>query len=201
MSEKENMLAGLFYNSLDPELVHLRQEARRTLWQYNATDPADESKRRELMEKLFGQAGKNLIIEPPFYCDYGSQIYFGDNVFLNFNCIILDCARVEIGNGCMLGPNVQIYTATHPLDPKARKEGKEFASPVKIGSDVWIGGSAVILPGVTIGDGAVIGAGAVVTKDVPALSVAVGNPAKVLRQFYNFKRDIPKDIPAEKPAN
>lgn len=201
MSEKENMLAGLFYNSLDPELVRLRQEARRTLWQYNATDPTDESKRRELMEKLFGQAGKNLIIEPPFYCDYGSQIHFGDNVFLNFNCIILDCARVDIGNGCMLGPNVQIYTATHPLDPKARKEGKEFASPVKIGSDVWIGGSAVILPGVTIGDGAVIGAGAVVTKDVPALSVAVGNPAKVLRQFYNFKKDIPKDIPAEKPAN
>lgn len=201
MSEKENMLAGLFYNSLDPELVRLRQEARRTLWQYNATDPADEAKRRELTEKLFGRAGKDLVIEPPFYCDYGSQIYFGDNVFLNFNCTILDCARVEIGNGCMLGPNVQIYTATHPLDPKARKEGKEFASPVKIGSDVWIGGSAVILPGVTIGDGAVIGAGAVVTKDVPALSVAVGNPAKVLRQFYNFKRDIPKDIPAEKPAN
>ena len=183
MSEKENMLAGLFYNSLDPELVRLRQEARRTLWQYNATDPADESKRRELMEKLFGQAGKNLIIEPPFYCDYGSQIYFGDNVFLNFNCTILDCARVDIGNGCMLGPNVQIYTATHPLDPKARKEGKEFASPVKIGSDVWIGGSAVILPGVTIGDGSTIGAGSVVTHDIPPRCVAVGNPCRVIRRL------------------
>lgn len=189
MSEKENMLAGLFYNASDPELAAARQEARRLLWQYNATDPADAGKRAELAARLFGRAGNNLSIEPPFFCDYGSQIYFGDNVFLNFNCVILDCARVEIGDGAQIGPAVQIYTATHPLDPKARADGKEFAAPVSVGKNVWIGGGSVILPGVKIGDGAVIGAGAVVTKDVAAFAVAVGNPAKVIRQFYDFKKE------------
>lgn len=189
MSEKENMLSGLFYNASDPELTAARQAARRLLWQYNASDPADLSKRRELAGRLFGRAGENLNIEPPFFCDYGGQIYFGDNVFLNFNCVILDCARVDIGSGTQIGPAAQIYTATHPLDPKARAGGKEFAAPVKIGKNVWIGGGAVILPGVNIGDGAAIGAGAVVTKDVPAFAVAVGNPAKVIRQFYDFKKE------------
>lgn len=189
MSEKENMLAGLFYNAADEELTQARHAARRLLWQYNATDPADQEKRQDLCQKLFGKAGKNLSIEPPFFCDYGTQIYFGDNVFINFNCTILDCARVEIGEGTMMGPNVQIYTATHPLEPKARREGKEFAAPIKIGKHVWIGGGAIILPGITIADGAVIGAGAVVTKDVPAFAVAVGNPAKVKRQFYDFKKE------------
>lgn len=189
MSEKENMLAGLFYNASDPELAQARQEARRLLWQYNATDPADQAKRTELAGALFGKAGKNLNIEPPFFCDYGSQIYFGDNVFVNFNCVILDCAKVEIGGGTQIGPAAQIYTATHPLDPKARADGKEFAAPVRIGKNVWIGGGAVILPGITVGDGAVIGAGAVVTKDVAAYAVAVGNPARVIRQFYDFKKE------------
>ncbi len=183
------MLAGLFYNSSDPELIAARQNARRLLWHYNATDPADSSKREELTKQLFGHTGKELVIEPPFFCDYGSQIYFEDKVFINFNCVILDCARVDIGEGTMLGPSVQIYTATHPIDPVARKSGKEFAAPVKIGKNVWIGGGAIILPGVTIGDGAVIGAGAVVNKDIPAFAVAVGNPAKVRRQFYDFKKD------------
>ena len=163
MSEKENMLAGLFYNSLDPELVRLRQEARRTLWQYNATDPADESKRRELMEKLFGQAGKNLIIEPPFYCDYGSQIHFGDNVFL--------------------GPNCAFYTPVHPLDAETRNKGLEYAYPIKIGNNVWFGGNVVVLPGVTIGDNVVIGAGSVVVKDIPPNVLAVGNPCKIVKNI------------------
>ena len=194
MSEKENMLAGLFYNSLDPELVRLRQEARRTLWQYNATDPADAAKRRELTEKLFGRAGENLIIEPPFYCDYGSQIHFGNNVFLNFNCTILDCARVEIGDGCLLGPNVQIYTATHSTKVNERmvqdwSEGDEicrtYALPVKIEDGVWIGGGSIILPGVTIGRNSVIGAGSVVTRSIPADCVAVGNPCRVIRHIDN----------------
>ncbi|WP_178337926.1 sugar O-acetyltransferase [Candidatus Avelusimicrobium facis] len=188
MSEKENMLHGLFYNAADPELTAARQAARRLLWQYNATDPADENQRTQLCKQLFGQAGQDLHIEPPFFCDYGSQIYFGDRVFVNFNCTILDCARVDIGTGTLLGPHVQIYTATHPIDPKARAAGKEFAAAVCIGQNVWIGGGAIILPGVHIGDHAVIGAGAVVTKDVPAFAMAVGNPAKVVRQFYDFKK-------------
>ncbi len=196
MSEKENMLSGLFYNAADPELTSQRQETRRLLWQYNASDPADEDKRRGVLRRLFGRTGKKLHIEPPFFCDYGSQIFFGDNVFLNFNCIILDCARVEIGDDCQLGPNVQIYTATHPLQPAARKAGKEFAASVKIGNNVWIGGSAIILPGVTIGDNAVIGAGAVVTKDIPPLTVAVGNPARVQRRFYEFKQEPETKIPS-----
>lgn len=186
MSEKEKMLAGFFYNAADEELVQARHQARRLLWQYNATDPADTEKRHQLCQQLFGKVGKNVNIEPPFFCDYGSQIYIEDGVFINFNCTILDCAKVEIGQGCMIGPQVQIYTATHPLDPKARTEGKEFAIPVKIGKNVWIGGGAIILPGVHIGEGSIIGAGAVVTKNIPAYSVAVGNPAKVKRQFYNF---------------
>ena len=189
MSEKENMLAGLFYNASDPELVQARQEARRLLWKYNATDPAEKDKRRELLQCLFGNMGKNVIIEPPFFCDYGGQISLGNNVFINFNCVILDCSRVEIGDNCQIGPSAQIYTATHPLEPKARAEGKEFAAPVKIGKNVWIGGGAIILPGITIGDHAVVGAGAVVTHDVAAFAVVVGNPARQHRQFYDFKKD------------
>ncbi|MBR3631473.1 MAG: sugar O-acetyltransferase [Elusimicrobiaceae bacterium] len=184
MSEKENMLAGLFYNSADPELVQARQNARRLLWKYNATDPADLSARQQISQQLFGSVGKDVIIEPPFLCDYGSQIYLGERVFINFNCVILDCARVEIGDGTMLGPCVQIYTATHPIEPDARAGGKEFAAPVCIGKNVWIGGGAIILPGVKIGDGAVVGAGAVVTKDVSPYTVVIGNPAKQIRQFY-----------------
>ncbi len=191
MSEKENMLAGLFYNASDPELLQERQQARRLLWQYNATDPADEAKRRELAQQLFGQTGEKLNIEPPFFCDYGCNIFFGNNVFINFNCVILDCARVDIGDGTQIGPAVQIYTATHPLEPNARREGKEFAAPIKIGKNVWIGGGAIILPGITIGDNAVIGAGSVVTRDVKAFAVVAGNPARQRRQFYDFKKGEP----------
>lgn len=187
MSEKEKMLAGLFYQADDPELVAARQQARRLLWKYNATDPADEETRQQLLQQLLGKTGRKIIIEPPFFCDYGSQIYLQDKVFINFNCTILDCARVDIGENTMLGPNVQIYTATHPVEPAARATGKEFAAPISIGKNVWIGGSAVILPGVHIGEGAVIGAGSVVTHDVAPFAVVGGNPAKLIRQFYDFK--------------
>ena len=178
------MLAGLFYKADDPELISARQTARRLLWQYNATDPAATDTREQLLQKLFGKIANHTRIEPPFYCDYGSQIYLGEHVFINFNCVILDCARVEIGTGSMLGPNVQIYTATHPMDPTARACGKEFAAPISIGKNVWIGGGAIILPGLKIGDGAVIAAGAVVTKDVAPYTVVAGNPAKLIRRFY-----------------
>lgn len=190
MSEKENMLSGLFYNASDPELVAARLQTRLLLRKFNNADPADEQTRTETAAKLFGAAGKNLHIEAPFYCDYGSQIYFGDNVYINFNCTILDCARVDIGSGTLIGPSVQIYTATHPVDPTARAEGKEFAVPVSIGRNVWLGGGCIILPGVKIGDGAVIGAGAVVKHDIPPFAVAAGNPARVKRQFYDFKKQI-----------
>ena len=183
MSEKENMLAGLFYNSLDPELVRLRQEARRTLWQYNATDPADESKRRELMEKLFGQAGKNLIIEPPFYCDYGYNICIGDNFFSNTNLMILDGAKVTIGNNVFIAPNVGIYTAGHPVNYQQRNAGLEYAYPVTIGNNVWIGAQVCILPGITIGDNTIIGGGSVVTKDIPSGVIAAGNPCRIIREI------------------
>lgn len=190
MSEKENMLAGLFYNAQDEELVRVRTAVRQLLRKLNAApETADPQKRAELLTALFGPAAQTLNLEPPFFCDYGRNIELGKNVYINFNCTILDCAKVTIGENTLIGPNVQIYTATHPLNPRARLEGKEFARPVKIGSNVWIGGGAIILPGITIGDNAVIGAGSVVTRDVPPLTVAVGNPARVKRQFYDFKKD------------
>ncbi len=182
------MLAGLFYNAADPELVAARQQTRRLLWKYNATDPADETQRQDLLQQLCAQVGNGVHIEPPFFCDYGKQIHLGSNVFFNFNCVILDCARVDIGDGTQIGPYVQIYTATHPIDPTARAGGKEFAAPISIGKNVWIGGNAVILPGIKIGDNSVIAAGAVVTRDVPPNCVFAGSPAKLIRRFYEFEK-------------
>lgn len=196
MSEKDNMLSGLFYRSSDTQLVAERTRARQLLKQFNTSDPADEAARLEIAKQLFGQVSEGLRIEPPFYCDYGSQIYFGENVFINFNCVILDCAKVQIGNGTQIGPAVQIYTATHPLEPAARADGKEFAAPVCIGQNVWIGGGAIILPGVKIGNNSVVAAGAVVTRDVAANTVVVGNPAKPIRQFYGppSTADLPANL-------
>lgn len=190
MSEKENMLAGQPYDAQDPELVSARISTRSLLRQLNtAPEMASADARRPLLTTLFGEAAQTLQLEPPFFCDYGQNIALGKNVFINANCTILDCARVEIGDNTLIAPNVQIYTAEHPLNPKERLQGKESARPVKIGKNVWIGGGAIILPGITIGDNAVIGAGSVVTHDIAPLSVAVGNPARVKRQFYDFKRD------------
>ena len=189
MSEKDNMLAGLFYKANDPELAAARQRTRCLCRQYNATDPAEETVRQDILHQLMGRVGSHVQIEPPFLCDYGSQIELGERVFINFNCVILDCARVQIGDGTQIGPSVQIYTATHPINPDARAAGKEFAAPVSIGKNVWIGGGAIILPRVRIGDHAVIGAGAVVTHDVAAYSVVGGNPARLIRQFYEFKKE------------
>ena len=132
-----------------------------------------------------GMAGKNLWIEPPFYCDYGYNIQLGDHVFMNYNCCILDVSTVKIGNNVMFAPGVQVLTATHPLEAKPRNSGKEFAKPITIGNEVWVGGNAIICPGVTIGDRAVIGAGAVVTRDIPADVFAAGNPARVIKEIEN----------------
>jgi len=174
------MLAGELYDPLDAELVVARTRARDLLWELNATHEADEATRRLLLIALFGSGGDSVWLQPPFYCDYGSQIHLGERVYFNFNCVVLDVCEVRIGARTLIGPAVQIYTATHPLDSELRKT-RELGKPVVIGSDVWVGGGAIICPGVTIGDRAVIGAGSVVTRDIPAGMLAVGNPCRVVR--------------------
>ncbi len=180
-TEKEKMLAGEKYNCLDPDLEAERQRAKKLLRLYNLAEAAAE--RQTTLQQLLGQIGQNSIIEPPFYCSYGRNIYIGDYVFLNVGCTILDCNEVRIGRHVMLGPNVQIYTAAHDLKAETRIQGWEAASPITIEDNVWIGGGAILLPGVRIGRNAVVGAGAVVTRSVPANTVAVGNPARVIREI------------------
>jgi maltose O-acetyltransferase len=182
-SEREKMLRGDLYIASDPELVAARDRARR-LWQsYNALDPAAATPKRDLLEQLLGVIGSGSVIEAPFYCDYGSQIAIDDDVFINFNCVFLDCAEIRIGAKTQLGPAVQLYTATHPLDAAARTAGPELARPIYIGSRVWIGGGAIVLPGVEIGDDTVVGAGSVVNKSLPAGVLAAGNPCRVIRKL------------------
>ena len=182
MSEWEKMVSGQLYNAYDPELVKLRKNARRLCRLYNATTEEQTEERKSLLKQLFGSTGEKIEIEPDFRCDYGKNIRAGNGFYMNFNCVILDCAPVTIGENVLCGPSVQIYTAGHPLDVETRVvKGLEFARPVTIGNNVWIGGGAIICPGVTIGDNAVIGAGSVVTKDIPSNAVAVGNPARVIK--------------------
>lgn len=180
-SEKEKMLAGELYRSMGPELTGERQAAQRLLARYNATEAGDAAGRIALLRQLFGAVDDGADVQPRFHCDYGYNIRLGRNCFINYNCVFLDCAPIEIGDDLQMAPAVQLYTATHPLDPKLRAAGLELAYPIRIGNNVWIGGGAIILPGVTIGDGAVIGAGSVVRSDVPAASLAVGNPARIVR--------------------
>lgn len=184
MREFDKMIAGEMYNALDPELVEMRGRARKllTLINQSVEDIRTGSERISLQTELFGKVGKNLWLQPPFYCDFGKNITLGDNVYMNFNCVILDVAKVTIGSFVFMGPNVQIYTAGHPLDYLERRK-VEYGKPIVIGDDVWIGGGAILCPGITIGSKSVIGAGAVVTKDVPDNVVAAGNPAKILRHL------------------
>ncbi len=179
-TERDKMLAGELYDPLDPELVAARDRARDLCQDLNATREADRDARRRILAELFGSGGDGVWMQPPFFCDYGTNIRLGRKVFFNFNCVVLDVCRVTVGDHTLFAPAVQIYTATHPLDPVLRRT-QEFGKPVVIGSDVWVGGGAIICPGVTVGDGSVIGAGSVVTKDVPAGVVAAGNPCRVLR--------------------
>lgn len=180
-TEKEKMLAGELYFAADPQLVEERLRCRRLIRAFNDHDPADEAGRVGALKMLFERFGEKSQIEPPFHCDYGSNISMGARCFVNFQCVILDCARVEIGDDVFMAPGVHIYTATHPVDPEERVSGFEFARPVRIGSKVWLGGGAIILPGVTIGEGSTIGAGSVVRQDIPARVVAAGNPCRVVR--------------------
>lgn len=179
-SEKQKMLAGELYRAMGPELTEARRRAQRLLTRYNASEPGDTAGRMALLRELFGAIGDGADIQPRFCCDYGSNIRIGRNAFVNYNCVFLDCAAIEIGDDLQMGPAVQLYSATHPVDPELRAAGLEFAQPILIGSNVWIGGGAIILPGVTIGDGAIIGAGSVVRRDVSPATLVAGNPARVI---------------------
>jgi maltose O-acetyltransferase len=176
------MLAGELYNALDAELVAARERARDLCQALNATRESEQETRRRILSELFGQGGDSVWMQPPFYCDYGSNIYLGQRVFFNFNCVVLDVCPVTIGDFTLFGPAVQIYTATHPLDAQLRRT-QEFGKPIEIGADVWVGGGSIICPGVTIGAKSVIGAGSVVTKDIPSGVVAAGNPCRVIREI------------------
>jgi maltose O-acetyltransferase len=180
-TEKEKMLAGEIYNCLDPDLEAERQKVKALLRLYNLTETVPQ--RQSILRQLLGQIGQNSMIEPPFYCVYGQNIHIGDHVFLNILRTILDCGEVHIGHHVMIGPGVQIYTAAHLLQAEARIEGWEEAKPIVIEDNVWIGGSAILLPGVRIGRNGVVGAGAVVSRDVPANTVVAGNPARVIREI------------------
>jgi maltose O-acetyltransferase len=182
-TEKEKMLAGELYNPLDEQLSAERLNARLLLAALNETREDETAERSSLLRELLPNAGEGLWLQPPFYCDYGYNIKLGEKVFFNFNCVVLDVTLVTIGSRTLFGPNVQVYTATHPMNHKERAAGLEYAKPISIGEDVWIGGSVVICPGVTIGDRSVIGAGSVVTKEIPADVFAAGNPCKVIRSL------------------
>jgi maltose O-acetyltransferase len=181
-TEREKMLAGELYDPQDPELTRMRVRARDLCQALNATRESEADERRRLLRELFGAGGESVCVQPPFFCDYGSNIHMGERVYFNFNCVVLDVAEVRIGDFSLFGPSVQIYTATHPLNAGLRRR-QEYARPIVIGSDVWVGGAAVICPGVTIGDRSVIGAGSVVTRDIPPGVLAVGNPCRVIREL------------------
>ena len=181
-TEREKMLAGELYDPFDPELVAGRERARDLCQALNATRESQQEERRRILRELFGRGGDSVWMQPPFYCDYGTNIELGERVFFNFNCVVLDVCRVRIGDFTLCGPAVQIYTPMHPFNAEQRRR-EEFGKPIEIGSDVWIGGGAIILPGVRIGSRAVIGAGSVVTRDIPDGVFAAGNPCRVIREI------------------
>ena len=177
------MLAGEGYVAFDAELADMNARAQELLYRFNASRPAEIAEREIIIRDLFGGVGKNCLIKQPFFCDYGSHIFVGDKFFANYDCVILDCNEVRIGDNVLFGPKVQVYTAYHPLDPALRRTDVEMASPIFIGNDVWIGGGAIICPNVEIGDGTTIGAGSVVTKSIPPGVFAAGNPCRVIREI------------------
>lgn len=182
MNNIERRDAGLPYIS-DAEVMEQQKVARRLIHELNTVDKADFERIGNITKQLLSGSKNNITIVPPFYCDYGFHIEVGDNFFANYNCTILDVAKVKIGNNVLLAPNVAIYTAGHPVHPEARNSGYEYGIAVEIGNNVWIGGNVVITPGVNIGDNVVIGAGSVVTKDIPANVIAAGNPCRVIREI------------------
>ena len=187
MTEKEKMLAGEIYDAnYDKELIDERQKTKELCYDYNNIRPSQIKERKELLKKILGKTKENFLIEQPFICDYGYNIEIGENFYANHNLTILDANKVKFGDNVFIAPNCGFYTAGHPLDAETRNKGLEYAKPIEVGNNVWIGGNVVVLPGVKIGDNAVIGAGSVVTKDIPANVVAVGNPCKVIRKIFKY---------------
>jgi maltose O-acetyltransferase len=181
-TERDKMLAGELYNPMDADLVRGRERARDLCQSLNGTREAQQEERRRILLELFATGGDSVWMQPPFFCDYGTNIELGERVFFNFNCVVLDVCRIRIGSFTLFGPAVQIYTPMHPLNAELRRR-EEFGKPIDIGSDVWVGGGALILPGVRIGSRAVIGAGSVVTRDIPDGVFAAGNPCRVIREI------------------
>lgn len=195
MTEWERMQNGLVYNDFDEELFYRRVAAKKCFRAYNKTNDDDLELRQQIMQELFKSVGKNVWIEPDFKCEFGKNITIMDDVYINFGCIILDCAPITIGSHSLLGPNVGLYAANHSLDVTGRINGGCCGKPIKIGNNVWLGGDVKILGGVTIGDNSIIGAGSVVTKDIPKNVIAVGNPCKVIREITEAdKTDYSKRI-------
>ena len=194
-TEREKMLAGELYDALDPDLVEARNRARDLCQVLNGTRESDEGLRRSICTQLFGKGGQTVWMQPPFFCDYGSNIELGERVFFNFNCVVLDVCRVTIGDYTLFGPAVQILTPMHPLNAELRRK-QEYGKPIEIGSDVWVGGGALILPGVRIGSKTVIGAGSVVTRDIPDGVFAAGNPCRVIRELLS---DEDAELAKERP--
>lgn len=188
MTELEKMNSQILYNSYDPELSRLRKKAQDLCYDYNALRPSDTETQHEIMDKLLGSSKQNYEIRAPFWCDYGFNIEIGENFFANFNTVIIDCGKVIFGDNVMLGPNCCISAAGHPTDADRRNEGLEYAYPVRIGDNVWLGSGVHVMPGITIGAGSIIGAGSVVVKDIPENSLAVGNPCKVIRKITEADR-------------
>lgn len=176
------MLAGELYDALDPELGRARERARDLCLDLNGTREREQEIRRHILTELFGSGGDSVWMQPPFYCDYGSNIHLGQRIYFNFNCVVLDVCEVRIGDFTLFGPAVQIYTASHPMNAQLRRS-QEFGKPITIGSDVWVGGASIICPGVNIGSRSVIGAGSVVTKNVPEGVFAAGNPCRIIREI------------------
>lgn len=188
MNQRERMLSGLPYKAWLDGLPESRLQCRKLVYEFNRLPPDQPERRCDVLRALLGKTGQHFMIEPPFHCDYGWNIEVGEDFYANFNLTVLDVGKVTIGNCVQIAPNVSIYTAGHPIHPDSRNSGYEYGIPITIGNNVWIGGSAVIMPGVTIGDNAVIGAGSVVTKDIPANVVAAGNPCRVLRAITDADR-------------
>jgi len=190
MDEQQKMLKGEIYNAYDEDLILLRNKARHLTKSYNNTDPEETAERINILKRLFGRIGGNFEIEPPFYCDYGTNIEIGEKFYANFNFVVLDDGLVKIGDDVLIGPNVSIFTATHLVDPTLRPKDADYTKAVKIGNNVWIGGGSIINPGVTIGDNSVIGSGSVVTKNLPANVVAAGNPCKIIQYIDKIAKVI-----------
>ena len=182
-TEREKMLDGELYLATDEELTQMHFQARRLLHDFNFSAPDRVKQRQNIISSLFGNIGDNFTVKPPFYCDFGCHIFAGDNLYINYDCTILDGNTIHIGNNVLLAPKVQIYTASHPIDPKTRLSSLELTVPITIGDNVWLGGGVIVCPGVRIGNNVTIGAGSVVTKDIPDNVVAAGNPCRVIRQL------------------